>query len=764
MNKAKNNLVKILALMTALLCLTALSACGGGGDEVTTTIHTHNYSKSNYNATDHWLECSCGFAKDIEKHTTDTSGICNICGFECNHTAETYPTCTTQAICSKCKNPFGSALGHSFEYYTSDNNADIGVNGTETAKCDRCEVTDTKVLEDSALVAAKGLEFALSSDKKSYIVTGAGTWSNAFLVIPATFNYLPVTGIGENAFKDCKNIEKVLFEANEEFKYIRDNAFNGCTDLTNIEIPESIISISYSAFSGCTHLKYNEYDNADYLGNKNNPYLVLIKSNNESATSYEINITTKIISSRAFWNCTALTTIIFPQGSTLQIISNNAFYSCVKLDGVKIPNNVTSIGDYAFYKCDRLTSVSIPSSVTSIGDDAFYECYRLEEVHISDIAAWCNINFGGYDSNPLFYANNLYLNGSLITALEIPDGVTKISYGAFLRLSSITSVSIPSSVTSIGSSAFYKCDGLTSVSIPSSVTSIGNYAFYNCDGLEEVHISDIAAWCNINFGDFGSNPLYYANNLYLNGSLITALKIPDGVTKISYGAFLRLSSITSVSIPSSVANIDNSAFSGCTGLASIVIPDSVTGIGDNAFGGCTGLKSITIPNNITSISHRAFYDCTGLESITVATGNTVYHSEGNCIIETETKTLIMGCKNSIIPTDSSITSIGDYAFYHCSGLTNIVIPDSVTSIGDCAFNGCSGLTSVTIGNRVTSIGSGAFFACSNLTSVTFKSTSGWFVSQSSTAAVGQSVDVRRAAANAKYLTSTYEDYYWKRSE
>ena len=104
----------------------------------------------------------------------------------------------------------------------------------------------------------------------------------------------------------------------------------------------------------------------------------------------------------------------------------------------------------------------------------------------------------------------------------------------------------------------------------------------------------------------------------------------------------------------------------------------------------------------------AFDGCSGIESFVVTTGNKKYHSANNCIIETDTKTLVVGCKTSVIPSDDSVTSIGEGAFYNCSGLTSVTIPDSVTSIGGSAFCGCNGLTSVIIGNSVTSIGNYAF--------------------------------------------------------
>ena len=115
-----------------------------------------------------------------------------------------------------------------------------------------------------------------------------------------------------------------------------------------------------------------------------------------------------------------------------------------------------------------------------------------------------------------------------------------------------------------------------------------------------------------------------------------------------------------------------------------------------------------IPDSVTSIDGSAFDGCTGLESIVVEEGNPVYHSAGNCLIETQSKTLLLGCKNSIIPDDGSVTSIGGGAFGNCTGLKEIEIPNSVTVISEGAFQACTGLTKVVILDGVTSIGSAAF--------------------------------------------------------
>ena len=269
-------------------------------------------------------------------------------------------------------------------------------------------------------------------------------------------------------------------------------------------------------------------------------------------------------------------------------------------------------------------------------------------------------------------------------------------------------------VTSIGNYAFSGCEGLTSVTIPSGVTSIGNYAFQYCKGL-------------------------------------TSIIIPNGVTSIGTKAFSNCTSLTNVTIGSGVTSINIMAFNGCSGLTSMVvdsantvydsrdncnaiiktstneliigcnntvIPNTVTSIGQSAFNECRGLTSITIPNSVTSIDQSAFNGCSGLTNIVVDSANTVFDSRDNCnaIIKTLTNELTLGCKNTVIP--NTVTSIGNSAFYQCTGLTNITIPDSVTNIGDWTFYYCTGLTSITIGSSVTSIGVNTFGNCSGLTSIT----------------------------------------------
>lgn len=206
---------------------------------------------------------------------------------------------------------------------------------------------------------------------------------------------------------------------------------------------------------------------------------------------------------------------------------------------------------------------------------------------------------------------------------------------------------------------------------------------------------------------------------YDSKDIIENVEIAEDITFIGRCAFRDCSSLYSVSIPYSVTSIEYGTFDNCSSLASVTIPSSITGLDYYAFARCTSLTSLTIPSSVTYISKYTFEGCTSLTSITVEDGNTTYDSRENCnaIINTSSNTLILGCKNTVIP--SSVTSIGDYAFRGCS-IASVTIPSSVTNIGYYAFNNCTSLASVIIPGSVTSIGNNAFSGCTSLASVTIE--------------------------------------------
>ena len=256
--------------------------------------------------------------------------------------------------------------------------------------------------------------------------------------------------------------------------------------------------------------------------------------------------------------------------------------------------SVTSIGGYAFYDCESLTYITIPESVSSIGYDAFFG------------TAW-------YDNQPdgVVYLNKMLYKykGTMPknTTIEIKEGTIGIAANAFAYYDNLISIIIPEGVTSIGDGAFDNCD-LTSITIPQSIKSIGDMAFFNCGHLTAVYISDIAVWCAIKLGNAWANPLYHANNLYLNGELVTELTIPENVTSIGEFSFVNCHSVTAINLPESINSIGRNAFNGCENLTTINIPKeaTVTSIESYTFGECPNLTSINIPASVTSIGQAAF--------------------------------------------------------------------------------------------------------------------------------------------------------------
>ena len=401
-------------------------------------------------------------------------------------------------------------------------------------------------------------------------------------------------------------------------------------------------------------------------------------------------------------------------------------------------SNVTSIGVMAFRDCINLTSIEIPNSVTNIAYNAFYGCYNLMNI-IVDVG---NIRYHSADNCLIETETRTLIIGCKNCIIPTDGSVISIGGYAFRGCSGLTSITIPDCVTSVGEYAFNACSDLTSITVGNNVTSIGHYAFYDCSKIEEINYTgDINGWCKItglnnlmgygasgktliidgkeirdefvildgvtsigNYAFYGcsnltsiiipNNVTSIGNNVFDGCSGLRSVTIPDSITSIGEHAFNACSSLINLDIGNGVMNIGYGAFAGCSSLTKITIPDSVISIGDRVFDACSSLVSVTIGSNITRIGGWAFRGCNSLSDILVSSKNSKYHSKDNCIIDTESKTLVLGCKNSVIPSDGSVTSIGDYAFYGCGSLISITITNCITSIGNDAFSGCSSLTGI----------------------------------------------------------------------
>ena len=265
---------------------------------------------------------------------------------------------------------------------------------------------------------------------------------------------------------------------------------------------------------------------------------------------------------------------------------------------------------------------------------------------------------------------------------EIDERVEEICKEAFKGCDKLEEIVMPKKLKKIDSEAFQGCSSLTKLTLPDSVARIDGLAFCGCSGLTELTLPNSVRLIEV-FAFEGCSGL-------------TKLTLPDSITSIGDCAFYGCSGLTELTLPNSVKSIGESAFAYCSGLTELTLSNSVTSIGYSAFRGCSGLTELTLPNSVTSIGDCAFADCSGLEKIMVESGNSRYDSRDNCnsIIDTETNTLIAGCKNSVIP--NSVASIWYEAFRGCTGLTELTLPDSVKSIGDGAFADCSGLEKITV--------------------------------------------------------------------
>ena len=241
-----------------------------------------------------------------------------------------------------------------------------------------------------------------------------------------------------------------------------------------------------------------------------------------------------------------------------------------------------------------------------------------------------------------------------------------------------------------------------------------NVTYTYVESTHTLTISGSGSMTNYSFDNFNCDSPWYSYR-----TDIVKLIIEDGLTSIGNYAFSGCTGLISVIIPNSVTSIGECTFQYCSGLTSVTIPNSMTSIGLGAFYKCTDLTSISIPNSVKYVHEWAFEGCTGITSIVVENGNPIYDSRDNCnaIIETNTNTLIIGCKKTIIPTTSEIT-IGNSAFLSCDSLTSITIPNNVTKIGEWAFAFCTNLTSISIPSSVMSIEEDAFYECTGLTSIT----------------------------------------------
>lgn len=471
--------------------------------------------------------------------------------------------------------------------------------------------------------------------------------------------YLPtsITTIGASAFSGCTALQTVSLK--DGTKVIGNQAFRGCTALTSISIPDSVTTIEASAFMDCTSLSYHVDGIAKYLGNTDNPKHVLAAITDKTITSFQVSEDTGIILDDVFKSCTKLTTVTIP--STVTSIGSSAFYNCSALTAITIPEGVTTIWSNTFYGCKKLSAITIPASVTEIGLNAFSGCTGLTRVDISDLAAWCNIDFESHPANPVYLAGKLYVGGTLLTKLEVPASVKTLRSSTFAGCTSLTEVIIPDTVETIEGAVFAGCSNLQSMTIPfvgqqkTDTKTYPQYPFGYLFGTTSYTGSTVASQTYYISASTTSSSTYYIPNS------LKSLTVTGG--NINYGAFFGCVNLTSIDAEAMAAGVADYAFYNCKALTDLKLPSQIETIGAYAFYGCLKLAEITIPDSVTIIGDHAFMNCSALSKVTI----------GN-----------------------NVKTIGSYAFSTCTSLTELTIPNSVTTIETGILFKCSGIRSLTI--------------------------------------------------------------------
>lgn len=418
----------------------------------------------------------------------------------------------------------------------------------------------------------------------------------------------------------------------------------------------------------------------------------------------------------SFAGCKNLETVVFPSGVTE--IKEGVFYGCASLTEFKLPEGTLKIGENAFYGCASVSEMNIPASVDSIGAAAFGGCGGLKTITVAE----SNAKYHSENNCIIETSTKTLVRGSLDGV--IPETVKAIASGAFSGCGFKTVV-VPDTIVYMGYGAFSDCTALESVTMPfvgdCRLDKNGEPTVW-----DETEDKERGKYLNCLWYMFGDNGVpsslktvvltdteAIGAEAFAGCTQLTSVVLPDKLVKIADGAFYGCAKLAGIELPASLETLGMAAFGGCREFTAIVIPDSVKALGSSLFLGCNKLKSVTVGASVESLGNGFLAGCAALETLSVANGNPNYYSESNCIIAKQGYILVVGCKNSIIPTNIKV--IGEGAFRNCIALGEIKIPAGVTKIGDYAFYSCTGLSKIDIPESVKEIGRYAFADCRSLT-------------------------------------------------
>lgn len=398
-----------------------------------------------------------------------------------------------------------------------------------------------------------------------------------------------------------------------------------------------------------------------------------------------------------------------------------AFYGCEALEIVVLPSSLTELGEKTFYGCKSLKTLDFAAGVAKIASDALYGCGSLETISVAEE----NSVFRSEANCLIEKTTSTLLRGSCNGA--IPESIIAIADGAFSGCATLKTVIVPNTVRIMGYGAFAGCTAIESMQLP-FVGDRRVMADGSVDGMSE---ADATAREKINgrlaylFGESAVPTTIRSITLtdcetleaeaLINCSSLTSLTLPNSLLHIKDGALFGCSGIKEIELSDELVSIGKAAFASCASLETITLPDKVSSVGETAFFGCISLTKVSLGASVNSLGEGVFYSCPSIEELTVFADNAKYYSESNCIVEQDGKKLVVGCKNSVIPSDILVVGVG--AFRNCNGLRSVVFPEGLIKIEEYAFENCIGLTEIHFPSSLQTVGSYAFAECTGIVTV-----------------------------------------------
>lgn len=379
----------------------------------------------------------------------------------------------------------------------------------------------------------------------------------------------------------------------------------------------------------------------------------------------------------------------------IRSIPERAFKSCSIIKKIKISDAFETIHSEAFACCEQLREIFVPNSVANIEESAFWGS-GIKKIDLS--------------KSLTVIRESTFYNCTNLNNVTIPEGVIEIEGMAFSECENLKKIDFPHSLEVIDSWAFQNT-GLTHITIPKELTKITANAFSYCP-LETITVDSR----NRKYKSIGNCLIETKKDILLLGSKNSKIPLNGEVKYIGEDSFSGCD-IENLTVPHGVVAIESCAFSGCASLKSIAFPDTLETINYGAFSNCSKLERIHIPTNVSFIAEGAFKGCLSLTEITADINNVKYQSINNCMIDASTKTLLLGCKNTTIPSDGSVVSIAESAFQKCETLENIVIPYNVLSVGMNAFSDCKKLKSIELSRGMDTIEDSLFWGCEQLSDI-----------------------------------------------